>query len=102
METEKIIFAAIKRKDNCILYGRDHAECINRTPLGLVSDVKQGFLTSTFRFVGRDEALTIALEARQLQYPESGAGLISEMLWHKKTGGRFDYDAEAGYINIKE
>ena len=52
MEREKIQFAAIKRPDNCIIYGKDHGECMMRSPVELCGkNCIQGFLTNTFRFV---------------------------------------------------
>lgn len=98
MSQERITFAAVRREDNVIIYGRDHSECLGRTPCRYASKAKQGFVTDRWRFVGRDEALTIALTAGQITYPSAGTGLISEMLWCERDGGRYDYDSTEGYV----
>lgn len=41
----------------------------------------QGFVTSTGRYVGREEAACIAVMADQIQEPRYGRELYSEDLW---------------------
>jgi len=95
---ERIIFAAIKRPDNCIMYGKSHSDVINRIPRGLCSNVGQGFWTSNDRFVGREEAAKIAHNSGQIKDYRAGLGLISEMLWCARDGGKYDYDSKLGYV----
>jgi len=97
---ERITFAAIKRPDNCIVFGKSHSDCFNVTPLGLVTQSDQGFLTNTFRFVSRKTAATIAFNAGQTK--KDCGSLISEMLWNSKDGGKYDYDPVLGYIKRKK
>lgn len=49
---ERIKFAAILRNDNCIVFGKEHAECIRKSPFGTCKGNRQnqGFLTNRFRF----------------------------------------------------
>ncbi len=99
---EHIIFAAIKRTDNCIIFGRDHAECIKKSPKGTCKMENRklgfGFLTNKLRFVSRKEAARIAYEAIQIDKWEDGQMLISEELWSEAPGGKFRYDETFGYI----
>ena len=108
---EKIKFAAIKRNDNCIIYGKHHGECIQKSPFGTcVGDgVVQGFLTSSDRFVNRKEAYIIAKEAMQflegsldIKDRDKDPILISEMLWDEKSGGFHNYSEKDGYVVVKK
>ncbi len=65
---ETIKCAAIKRSDGIIIAGRNHAFCITYSPDGTCkNNSEQGFLTSTARFVGRQEAARIAHAAGQIK-----------------------------------
>ncbi len=103
---ERIIFAAIK-VNNCIIYGKHHAECIKRAvkDFGMKPPIATntgGFLTSKFRFVSRAEALYIACDAKQirLQRISSMAKRLftSEEFWSKRSGGIHSYDPDKGYF----
>ncbi len=100
---ERITHAAILRTDNCIVFGRDHADCIKRSPYGTCKGdrLQQGFLTNKFRFVRRKEAASIAFQAGQIDKIESDQALISEELWCPRSGGKFAYDEREGYV-LKE
>jgi hypothetical protein len=99
MEQERIRFAAILRKDHCIVYGRDHAECFYKSPKDSCTKGSiQGFLTNRLRFVGRSEAAEIAFNAKQIGSFTAGQILMSEELWSEANGGKFDYDPIQGYV----
>ena len=67
---EKINCAAIKRSDNIIIAGRNHAFVFQHSPKGTCGqNSEQGFITSNARFVGRTEAADIAFEAGQIKKP---------------------------------
>lgn len=97
------IFAAI-RLNNCIIYGKHHAECIKRaveefgfeTPIGTRTG---GFLTNTYRFVFREEAKQIAVRAGQVTAHRlnSNRVFVSEEIWSEETNGCCHYDPEKGY-----
>ena len=91
---EFIICAAIKIEDTGkIYYGHRHNHCLDAASGELswklnreqISKIKktQGFITSTNRFVGREEALLIALENNQVLNKEDirGEQLFSEDLY---------------------
>lgn len=93
---ERIAHAAIFRTDNCVVFGRDHADCIERSPSGTAAKgAIQGFLTGKFRFVNRKEAASIAFKAGQIDKIEPDEALISEQLL---CYGKHIYDEELGYI----
>jgi len=102
---ERIKFAAIK-VNNCIIFGKHHAECIKRavTELGMTPPIHAtndgGFLTSKCRFVLREEAKLLAVLA--LQVPAERADnpryFLSEELWSKESGGIHMYDPDKGYF----
>ena len=95
---ERLKFAAILRSDNCIVFGRDHAECFSsRVPIGDYVNLQQGFLTNKFRFVLRKEAAKIAFDAGQIDKWEDGDVIVSEQLWNKNSGGKYEYDKKMGY-----
>jgi hypothetical protein len=95
---ERIIFAAILRLDNCIIFGKDHAECIQKSPPGTCITIRQGFLTSKYRFIKRKEAAWLAFQAGQIDKWKDGDILLSEELWSEISNGRFDYDEKVGYV----
>lgn len=72
-EKERITYAAVKFSNGTVLTGRNHGSIISNNaldPEGIREYVKkdmQGFLTSTGRFVDRQEAALIAWEAGQTQ-----------------------------------
>lgn len=100
MIKEYIIFAAIKRTDKCIIYGKHHAECIAKSPFGTCKNGSvQGFLTSELRFVGREEASKIAYMRGQISSWKKGQILMSEEIWSKEmSNGSYEYDIEKGYV----
>jgi len=100
---ERIIYAAIKRSDRCIIFGKHHSECIQKSPKGTcLSGSVQGFITNLWRFVDREDAFRIAFNAGQIaEKPVDGSGLISEMLWSKRDGGKFNYNHHYGYVKRK-
>jgi len=95
---EKISHAAIVRSDGILEIAKCHPEIIGRCPYGTCkAGSKQGFVTSTGRYVDRKEALKIALEAGQINKDMDTIRhheLISENIWadtdHK-------YDTKKGY-----
>ena len=97
--TETIQHAAVKI-DGVITTGKSHSECIRqhfeagRNP----GSSGQGFVTSNGRFVNREEAAVIAYDANQIDSHRQGIGLISEMLWDARDGGKHNYDSKTGYI----
>lgn len=101
---ERITFAAIK-VDKCIIYDRDHVECIRRAirEYGItepVISIKQGFLTNLHRFISRKEAKSIAIKAKQISPHRANNKTIltSEEFWCKKSGGKYIYDKLVGYV----
>lgn len=91
---EFIICAALKIEETGkIYYGHRHNHCLdaangalswklNREQISKIKKI-QGFITSTNRFVGREEALIIALENNQVLNKEDirGNQLYSEDLY---------------------
>jgi hypothetical protein len=86
--TERIVAAALRIKNvtisdlpparhHTLLYAYHAAGCTE-----LIQPEEQGFLTNTGRFVSREEALKIALAAKQISAPRFNAyQLFSEDLW---------------------
>lgn len=78
---EKIKLAAVKIDSGTIFTGNNHGEIIvtitkvNKI-LEVIGQEKQGFITSTNRFVGRKEAAEIAFKAGQVD--KQVEGLMSE------------------------
>ena len=100
MKNERIMYAAILRNDMCIVFGKDHAECITKSPPDVCKNMRgQGFLTNKYRFVLRKEAAVIAHEAGQLKRHTKNCGLLSEDIWYYND--EWDYDPERGYFKIK-
>lgn len=94
---ETIISAACKfsfkdtTKDDLITTGRSHADCINwlsfaDIPYSSIDKSKtiQGFMTSTNRFVSREDAYQIAETANQLTLSRSDKILYSEYVNYRK------------------
>lgn len=104
MEKERIQFAAIFRNDNHIIFGRDHAECIKKSPYGTCKNMgpnkncEMGFLTNHKRFVSREEAAKIAYFSNQIDKWKEEDVIFSEDLWSTQSGGKYDYDPVKGYI----
>lgn len=99
MPREHIAHAAIRRSDNCIAFGKCHADIIRDSPEGTCkgeSKYIQGFLTNLLRFVRRPEALHIALAADQVVEPRECKVFLSEHLWGEE--GLCDYREYEGYI----
>lgn len=94
---EYIICAAIRRIEPCSNHIASHNKEILNVELGpchpdilqkhrgVVSKkaIDQGFFTSKFRFVSREEAEKIARECGQLEGDLIGGMLTSEDLWFK-------------------
>lgn len=57
----------------------------------------QGFITSTGRYVDREEGFKIALAAKQITGIGNGGVLCSEDLWSPRHDGQFKYDPLTGY-----
>jgi len=99
---EWIIHAAVLRTDNVIVFDRDHARCISRSPKGTCKeDSVKGFLTNELRFVDRYEAAAIAFQAKQIDKWEPEQAILSEELWSLQSGGKHNYDEKKGYT-LKE
>lgn len=99
---ERITHAAILRKDKCIVFDRDHARCILRSPKNTCGQNSvKGFLTSERRFVDRFGGAAIAFRAGQIPKWEFGQGMLSEELWCPRSGGKHIYDETVGYV-LKE
>ena len=95
----EITHAAIKTADGGnILIGRDHPAILAKAPKGYFKKrgQVQGFTTSKHRFVDREEASKIAVEAGQVDKDlvKDSCGLISENLW---ADSGFKYDPDKGY-----
>ena len=87
-----------------IFLGKSHADCFYQMRnVGVQSpkgSFNQGFVTNFGRFVPRNRALDIAVEAGQCE--RIGDSLISEMLWHKNDNGKFSYDSVFGYFEAEK
>lgn len=96
--TEKISHAAIVRSDGILEIAKSHPEIIKRCPYGTCkAGSKQGFVTSTGRYVDRFEAAQIAILARQITGDDlegRKSGLISENIW---ADTNHEYDPDRGY-----
>jgi hypothetical protein len=98
-ELELVKHAAVKAENGMILFGKCHADCFFQgRNTGIVMSSKssdQGFITSYGRYVSREEAAKIAVNAKQVR--PIIAVLMSEDLWFAELGGQFDYDYIQGY-----
>ena len=96
---EVIKHAAVMSDQGWIFLGKCHADCFYQMrEIGIhppQGSFNQGFVTNLGRFVPRNRAMDIAVEAGQC--PRVGDSLISEMLWSEGDGGQFDYDSIKGY-----
>jgi len=100
---EKISHAAIVRSDGILEVGKCHYDIIHKCPYGTCkAGSKQGFVTSTGRYVDRDEALRIAIASNQINKDMDTirqTGLLSENIWADTD---HEYDPQKGYYNPKE
>jgi hypothetical protein len=87
-----------------VFTGKSHAHCIHKAIADGVrltnSTSKQGFLTSTGRFVDREDAAKIAHKSGQIR--NCPYALFSEDLWSDVCGGLCEYDDEKGYLLKKD
>lgn len=82
-EPETVTCAAIRVGDQ-IFYGKRHSDCIflaNRINGEPPRERIEGFLTDMGRFVDREEAMDIAIKAKQVSRDHSGTRLFSEDLY---------------------
>ena len=95
---ETIKHAAVIRSDGILEIAKNHGEIIKRCPYGTCKQgSSQGFVTSTGRYVDREEALKIALDSKQIKSDLDTirqSGLISENIW---ADSGYKYDSEKGY-----
>ena len=98
---EEIKHACIIRNDGIVEKAKSHPEIIKRCPYGTCkAGSKQGFLTSTGRFVDRKEALQIAIKSGQIDKNLKTIHhneLISENIW---ADSGYDYNSEKGYYKF--
>ena len=81
MSTYILRAAVILADEKYQFTGKNHAECLSK----LKSASRQGFITNTNRFVTREEALEIAIEAGQSIYKHNPKSiLLSEDLSEDK------------------
>lgn len=100
--SERIAHAAILRTDKVIIFGKDHAKCIGKSPYGTCKKgAIQGFLTDKLRFVNRKSAANIAFQSGQIEQIAPDQILMSEELWSVQSGGKHIYDEKLGYIEDK-
>jgi len=81
---EIIICAAIKDDYNRVVRGHRHHDCtrtLRDMPNGEERTFKQGFITSTNRFVERKEAMQIQIKAGLMSKDNEGIDLYSEDLY---------------------
>ena len=98
---EQIAHAAI-RVENMIVFARSHYECTKHLkPKQTFLNRNCGFFTNSFRFVSRQEAKHIAVEAGQISEDNAAKTFISERLWSAREGGIHDYDEVYGYVPRK-
>ena len=62
----KIISAAL-RKGAKIYVGKTHADCLKQESMGTLRNAEQGFVTETYEFVDRKQALKIAEHYNQIK-----------------------------------
>ncbi len=77
---ETIVSAAVKYSDGEIRTGKNHASIIDSNPDGDLRGSDDGFVTSTGRYVGREEAMTIAKKAGQVGETKGKPNLSAEHL----------------------
>ncbi len=97
---EEIKHAAVMSDQGWIFLGKCHADCFHQMRNIGISEPKgsfnQGFVTNLGRFVPRNRALDIAVNAGQCERGPADS-LISEMLWSEQDAGKFNYDSISGY-----
>jgi hypothetical protein len=88
LRKEKIVAAAVQTNGGLIISmpppARHHTILQEHSKLSnwVFGSNKQGFLTNLGRYVGREEALKIALDAKQIEAPKfQPHHLFSEDLW---------------------
>lgn len=86
--TEYILCAAVKTvviDETIIISGYRHGDCFNIVqklcPIKYISQMDQGFITSSGRFVDRVEAKQIAVKANQLIRESVFSKLVSEDIY---------------------
>ena len=100
---ETIAHAAIlNRKIRCIIFGKDHDECVRRSikVFSFIYDYptnEKGFLTSKMRFVSQQEAMEVAITAGQVSKSIRDRTLFSGCFFDKNEGGIHIYDSVLGY-----
>ena len=99
----EIIHAAIRTDDGNIVTDRDHPAILKKVPKDYFKErgQTQGFLTSEHKFVDREEAAKITVEAGQVDKKiiRDSTGLISENIL---ADNGFKYDPEKGYYKEEE
>lgn len=99
-EIEVIKHAAVMSDQGWIFLGKCHADCFHQMRnVGVLvpkGSFNQGFVTNYGRFVPRNRALDIAVNAGQCERGPADC-LISEMLWSDRDAGKFKYDSVRGY-----
>jgi len=85
-----------------VALGKSHGDCFHQAVnTGIVLSRRyksQGFMTSKGRYVDREEAFKIAVDADQFDPTGKGGVLCSEDLWSPMHEGRYDYDSVEGYV----
>lgn len=98
-EKEMIKHAAIIADNGWIFIGKSHDQCFRKMRSVGVQHFHraegQGFVTNKGRFVFRDRAARIAIDASQIDI-ETGY-LFSEDLWSEHCNGKCDYSELHGY-----
>lgn len=62
------IKSAALRKDHMVYSAPDHSKCYQMQPKGELINAEQGFITETYTFVNRKEALEIAKYFNQINH----------------------------------
>lgn len=63
-----MIMSAALKQGSKVYSGKTHADCFRQEPKGVLRDAKQGFVTSTNKFVDRKTALKIAKHYNQIKH----------------------------------
>lgn len=97
---ELIKHAAVKSQDGWIFIGKCHADCFHKMHhLKIKSSQKadhQGFVTSSGRYVERNEAARIAKASGMVDSLPVEI-LFSEDLWSEQHNGKYKYNEISGY-----
>lgn len=101
-EQLRVKAAAWIRNDGITTTGKSHAEILKKCPFGTCkAGSVSGFIDNHDRFINREEAYKIALEAGQLRLEKirkRGEYLLSEEIWSNSENGDYDYSEEQGYF----